>query len=157
MLFVFSFPSTCAWLSDSLERDSPAISEKEQRASVTKVSQRCPRDFKCGGRGGMDESYETFEEELGPTRADPPPQKPVRQIHRPGNGISFKTTKGRNQDFTQRAQLPQNNILTKSPVHPKPDADRDTMGECHSEPMSVCGYHHPCAHFRLTEASRQVV
>lgn len=33
---------------------------------------------------GMDESYETFEEELGPTRADPPPQKPVRQIHRPG-------------------------------------------------------------------------
>ncbi|XP_040910640.1 junctional sarcoplasmic reticulum protein 1 isoform X2 [Toxotes jaculatrix] len=31
----------------------------------------------------MEESYETFEEELGPPRADPPPQKPVRQIHRP--------------------------------------------------------------------------
>ncbi|XP_070830180.1 uncharacterized protein [Chaetodon trifascialis] len=31
----------------------------------------------------MEESYETFEEELGPPRADPPPQKPVRQIRRP--------------------------------------------------------------------------
>ncbi|KAM8727229.1 uncharacterized protein AB9X84_001011 isoform 1-T1 [Acanthopagrus schlegelii] len=34
-------------------------------------------------RQGMEESYETFEEELGPPRADPPPQKPVRQIRRP--------------------------------------------------------------------------
>ncbi|KAM7400821.1 hypothetical protein PAMA_005141 [Pampus argenteus] len=33
-------------------------------------------------RKGMEESYETFEEELGPPRADPPPQKPVRQISR---------------------------------------------------------------------------
>ncbi|KAI4809300.1 hypothetical protein KUCAC02_018200 [Chaenocephalus aceratus] len=32
----------------------------------------------------MEESYETFEEELGPSTADPPPQKPVRQIRRPG-------------------------------------------------------------------------
>lgn len=32
----------------------------------------------------MEESYETFEEELWPPRADPPPQKPVRQISRPG-------------------------------------------------------------------------
>ncbi|XP_049888455.1 junctional sarcoplasmic reticulum protein 1 isoform X2 [Epinephelus moara] len=31
----------------------------------------------------MDESYETFEEELWPPRADPPPQKPVRQTRRP--------------------------------------------------------------------------
>ncbi|XP_028283699.1 ubiquitin carboxyl-terminal hydrolase 36 isoform X2 [Parambassis ranga] len=31
----------------------------------------------------MEESYETFEEELGSPRADPPPQKPVRQIRRP--------------------------------------------------------------------------
>lgn len=35
-------------------------------------------------REGMEESYETFEEELGPPRAEPPPQKPVRQIRRPG-------------------------------------------------------------------------
>ncbi|XP_024128929.2 uncharacterized protein LOC112147059 isoform X1 [Oryzias melastigma] len=34
-------------------------------------------------RRGMEESYETFEEELGPSRAEPPPQKPVRQIRRP--------------------------------------------------------------------------
>ncbi|KAE8291003.1 hypothetical protein D5F01_LYC10596 [Larimichthys crocea] len=38
---------------------------------------------KCRGREGMEESFETFEEELGPPRADPPPQKPVRQIRRP--------------------------------------------------------------------------
>ncbi|XP_069562234.1 translation initiation factor IF-2 isoform X1 [Brachyistius frenatus] len=36
-------------------------------------------------REGMEESYETFEEEFGPPRADPPPQKPVRQIRRPVN------------------------------------------------------------------------
>ncbi|XP_034468432.1 junctional sarcoplasmic reticulum protein 1 isoform X1 [Hippoglossus hippoglossus] len=34
-------------------------------------------------REGMEESYETFEEELGTSRADPPPHKPVRQIRRP--------------------------------------------------------------------------
>ena len=39
----------------------------------------------------MEESYETFEEELGPPRADPPPQKPVRQIRRPG-GDTHKGT-----------------------------------------------------------------
>ncbi|XP_054888489.1 uncharacterized protein LOC129361586 isoform X4 [Poeciliopsis prolifica] len=33
-------------------------------------------------RGGMEESYETFEEELWPPRADAPPQRPVRQIRR---------------------------------------------------------------------------
>ncbi|XP_055359840.1 uncharacterized protein LOC114844346 isoform X2 [Betta splendens] len=31
---------------------------------------------------GMEESYETFEEELGPPRANPPPQKSVRQSSR---------------------------------------------------------------------------
>lgn len=30
----------------------------------------------------MEESYETFEEELWPPRAEPPPEKPVRQIRR---------------------------------------------------------------------------
>ncbi|XP_047225481.1 uncharacterized protein LOC124870696 isoform X2 [Girardinichthys multiradiatus] len=30
----------------------------------------------------MEESYETFEEELWPPRADAPPQRPIRQIHR---------------------------------------------------------------------------
>lgn len=32
----------------------------------------------------MEESYETFEEELRPPRAVPPPQKPVPQILRTG-------------------------------------------------------------------------
>ncbi|XP_029686422.1 uncharacterized protein isoform X1 [Takifugu rubripes] len=34
-------------------------------------------------RAIMEESYETFEEELGPQRVDPPPQKPAGQIRRP--------------------------------------------------------------------------
>ena len=39
----------------------------------------------------MEDSYETFEEELGPSRAEPPPQKPVRQIRRPGGGTHKHT------------------------------------------------------------------
>ncbi|XP_068196848.1 junctional sarcoplasmic reticulum protein 1 [Antennarius striatus] len=31
----------------------------------------------------MEESFETFEEELGSARAEPPPRKPVRQVRRP--------------------------------------------------------------------------
>ncbi|XP_061654409.1 uncharacterized protein LOC133489398 [Phyllopteryx taeniolatus] len=38
----------------------------------------------------MEESYETFEEELGPPRDDPPPQKPVRQIRQPEMYVSRK-------------------------------------------------------------------
>ncbi|XP_068605273.1 uncharacterized protein [Brachionichthys hirsutus] len=34
-------------------------------------------------REKMDESFETFEEEFGSARADPPLRKPVRQVHRP--------------------------------------------------------------------------
>lgn len=32
----------------------------------------------------MEESYETLEEEFGAQRAEPLPQKPIRQIRRPG-------------------------------------------------------------------------
>ncbi|XP_042285509.1 uncharacterized protein LOC121909150 [Thunnus maccoyii] len=56
---------------------------QRNNSSVTKVPRRCPGEPKCRIRKGMEESYETFEEELWPPRADPPPQKPVRQIHRP--------------------------------------------------------------------------
>ncbi|XP_028449776.1 uncharacterized protein LOC114565749 isoform X1 [Perca flavescens] len=41
-------------------------------------------------REGMEESYDTFEEELGPPRADPPPLKPVRQICRPEMYVTRK-------------------------------------------------------------------
>ncbi|XP_019712398.1 uncharacterized protein LOC109507421 isoform X1 [Hippocampus comes] len=40
----------------------------------------------------MEESYETFEEELGPTRKDSLPQKPVRQIRQPEMYASRKFT-----------------------------------------------------------------
>ncbi|KAM9718720.1 uncharacterized protein ACNS7B_019827 isoform 1-T1 [Menidia menidia] len=43
-------------------------------------------------RGGMEESYETFEEELWPPRADLPPQRPVRAIHR-SEMYNSRTTK----------------------------------------------------------------
>lgn len=42
-------------------------------------------------REEMEESYETFEEELWPPRADPPPQKPVRQIRKPGGDTHTHT------------------------------------------------------------------
>ncbi|XP_075877282.1 uncharacterized protein LOC142885064 [Nelusetta ayraudi] len=40
----------------------------------------------------MEESYETFEEELGPPRAEPPPQKPFRQTQRPEMHIKRKVS-----------------------------------------------------------------
>lgn len=46
----------------------------------------------------MEESYETFEEELGPQRAGPPPQKPVHR--RPGGNTHTHTTK--NLTFTKQ-------------------------------------------------------
>ncbi|KAF7668668.1 hypothetical protein LDENG_00297460 [Lucifuga dentata] len=43
-----------------------------------------PEDSKlCRSRKAMEESYETFEEELGQSKPEPPPQKPARQIRRP--------------------------------------------------------------------------
>ncbi|KAM4557466.1 uncharacterized protein V3H82_017231 [Fundulus diaphanus] len=39
----------------------------------------------------MEESYETFEEELWPPRADAPPQRPVRQIRRASGGTNKNT------------------------------------------------------------------
>ncbi|XP_075340364.1 uncharacterized protein LOC142399521 [Odontesthes bonariensis] len=51
--------------------------------SVTKVPRRCSGEPKCRGRREMEESYETFEEELWPPKAEPLPQKPARQIRRP--------------------------------------------------------------------------
>ncbi|XP_029309517.1 general transcription factor IIF subunit 1 isoform X2 [Cottoperca gobio] len=51
----------------------------------------------------MEESFETFEEELGPPRADPPPQKSVRQIHRPE---MYATRKIREQPRAEPKILP---------------------------------------------------
>ncbi|CAB1456725.1 unnamed protein product [Pleuronectes platessa] len=64
-------------------QNEPDTSSRGTTDSVTKLPRRCPGDHTCGGREGMEESYETLEEELGTSRADPPRHKPVRQIHRP--------------------------------------------------------------------------
>lgn len=47
-------------------------------------------------------------------------------------------------------------ILAQSSVHPEPDSDRKTMGERHSQPLSVFGYYYFGAHIRLSETSWQV-
>ncbi|XP_023131747.1 uncharacterized protein LOC111572337 [Amphiprion ocellaris] len=65
----------------------------------------------------MEESYETFEEELWPQRAEPPPQKPVRQIRRPD---MYPTRKIREEAATvpqqPRAEL---KILPRDPSIPR--------------------------------------
>ncbi|XP_034558521.1 junctional sarcoplasmic reticulum protein 1 isoform X2 [Notolabrus celidotus] len=65
---------------------------------VTKAPPTLPRGPQMS-REGMEESYETFEEELWPPRADPPPQKPVRQIRRPE---MFSTRKVREEMVPQQ-------------------------------------------------------
>ncbi|XP_023821214.1 uncharacterized protein LOC101163608 [Oryzias latipes] len=61
----------------------------------------------------MEESYETFEEELGPSRAEPPPQKPVRQIRRPE---MYAPRKIREDTMPVSQQLrSEPKILTKEP------------------------------------------
>ncbi|XP_061695571.1 uncharacterized protein LOC133511015 [Syngnathoides biaculeatus] len=57
---------------------------------ATKVPQRSSGTPGCRVRKGMEESYETFEEELGPPGEDPPPQKPVRQTRQPEMYVSRK-------------------------------------------------------------------
>nr|XP_046265431.1 stress response protein NST1 [Scatophagus argus] len=65
----------------------------------------------------MEESYETFEEELGPPRADPPPQKPVRQIRR----AEMYTTRKVREETTPAPQQPraEPKTLPREPSFPK--------------------------------------
>ncbi|XP_068427508.1 junctional sarcoplasmic reticulum protein 1 [Clinocottus analis] len=65
----------------------------------------------------MEESYETFEEELRPPRADPPPQKPVRQILRPE---MYATRKVR-EEMPQCSQQPraEPKIFPREPSFPR--------------------------------------
>ncbi|XP_026230807.1 uncharacterized protein LOC113172170 [Anabas testudineus] len=56
----------------------------------------------------MEESYETFEEELGPPRADPPPQKPVRQISRP----EMYATRKIREEMARTPQQPEEEFKT---------------------------------------------
>ncbi|XP_075953992.1 uncharacterized protein LOC142956339 [Anarhichas minor] len=65
----------------------------------------------------MEESYETFEEELRPPRADPPPQKPVRQILRPEMYAPRKVREERSQFSQQPRAEPK--ILPREPSSPR--------------------------------------
>ncbi|XP_067331313.1 junctional sarcoplasmic reticulum protein 1 isoform X1 [Channa argus] len=62
---------------------------------------------------GMDKSYETFEEELGPSGADPPPQNHVRQICRP----EMYATRKIREEVASVPQLPGGETKT-SPKQP---------------------------------------
>ncbi|XP_062413699.1 uncharacterized protein LOC119209485 isoform X2 [Pungitius pungitius] len=73
-------------------------------------------------REGMEESYETFEEELRPPRAVPPPQKPVRQIVR----TEMNTTRKFKEEiltFSQPARA-EPKILPREPSFPRTTALR---------------------------------
>ncbi|KAM6919769.1 uncharacterized protein PEZ65_011824 isoform 2-T2 [Lycodopsis pacificus] len=65
----------------------------------------------------MEESYETFEEELRPPRADPPPQKPVRQILRPEMYAPRKVREEKSQFSQQPRAEPK--ILPREPSSPR--------------------------------------
>ncbi|XP_017277680.1 uncharacterized protein LOC108239473 [Kryptolebias marmoratus] len=69
-------------------------------------------------RGEMEESYETFEEELWPPRADAPPQKPVRQIRRP----EMYTSRRFREEVAPVPQQPKSEpkILPREPSFSKP-------------------------------------
>ncbi|XP_051256180.1 junctional sarcoplasmic reticulum protein 1 isoform X2 [Dicentrarchus labrax] len=73
----------------------------------------------------MEESYETFEEELGPPRADPPPQKPVRQIRRPE---MYATRKVR-EEMPPVSQQPRGELRTspREPSFPRTTSLRKAM------------------------------
>uniref|UniRef100_UPI0037E77B59 junctional sarcoplasmic reticulum protein 1 n=1 Tax=Semicossyphus pulcher TaxID=241346 RepID=UPI0037E77B59 len=66
-------------------------------------------------REGMEESYETFEEELGPPRADPPPQKPVRQIRRP----EMYTTRKVREEMAPQQPRAEPKTLPREPSFPR--------------------------------------
>ncbi|XP_019117681.1 uncharacterized protein LOC104929672 [Larimichthys crocea] len=65
----------------------------------------------------MEESFETFEEELGLPRADPPPQKPVRQIRRP----EMYATRRVREEMAPVPQQPRGEprALHREPSHPR--------------------------------------
>ncbi|XP_053739695.1 junctional sarcoplasmic reticulum protein 1 [Synchiropus splendidus] len=65
-----------------LGRDSAATAVKEQQLSDKGSSAR-GGDAHRQGRSVMEDSFETFGEELGPLRADPAPPRPLRQTRRP--------------------------------------------------------------------------
>ncbi|KAK9539100.1 hypothetical protein VZT92_004230 [Zoarces viviparus] len=70
----------------------------------------------------MEESYETFEEELRPPRADPPPQKPVRQILRPEMYAPRKVREEKSQFSQQPRAEPK--MLPREPSSPRTTALR---------------------------------
>ncbi|XP_005920569.1 uncharacterized protein LOC102304341 isoform X1 [Haplochromis burtoni] len=76
-------------------------------------------------REEMEESYETFEEELWPPRADPPPQKPVRQIRKPE---MYATRKIREEMAPAPPQpAPEPKTITREVSFPKPTSLHKTL------------------------------
>ncbi|XP_077369545.1 uncharacterized protein LOC144013971 [Festucalex cinctus] len=75
----------------------------------------------------MEESYETFEEELGPPRDDPPPQKPLRQIRRPEMYASKKLK----EEMSAVPQPPkvEPKILPTEPTVPKKSASMQNLSQ----------------------------
>ncbi|KAM3865960.1 uncharacterized protein ACN63O_009602 [Diretmus argenteus] len=73
----------------------------------------------------MEESYETFEEELGPPRREPLPQKPVRQIRRPEMYASKRKIKEESASVVQPQPVPK--TLPREPSFPRTMSLRKSM------------------------------
>lgn len=54
--------------------------------------------------------------------------------------------------FPQHKKIFSFSVFAQSLVHPEPERHRPTLGERHTQPLSICGYYHPGAHLRLPEA-----
>ncbi|XP_012730060.2 uncharacterized protein LOC105934559 [Fundulus heteroclitus] len=75
----------------------------------------------------MEESYETFEEELWPPRADAPPQRPVRQIRR-ASGEMYTARKIREEVPPVPLQpISEPKTLTREPSFTKPTTLHKTL------------------------------
>ncbi|XP_060939602.1 junctional sarcoplasmic reticulum protein 1 [Limanda limanda] len=96
------------WLREELEGFG-------MRFKVKAEQHRVIRPNPCGER--MEESYETFEEELGTPRADPPPYKSVGQIRRPEMYAARKIR----EEMAPASQQPraEPKTLLKEPSFPK--------------------------------------
>ncbi|XP_067331315.1 uncharacterized protein [Channa argus] len=81
---------------------------------------------------GMDKSYETFEEELGPSGADPPPQNHVRQICRP----EMYATRKIREEVASVPQLPGGETKT-SPKQPNLPSAPTLRGHRNAEEEEV--------------------
>ncbi|XP_057714342.1 junctional sarcoplasmic reticulum protein 1 [Corythoichthys intestinalis] len=83
----------------------------------------------------MEESYETFDDELGPQREDPPPQKPFRQIRRPEMYTNKKVREDMSAVLQPPKVIPQ--TLPSEPSAPKTFPVQKTLSMQNLSPIET--------------------